>query len=351
MAENAEFSVLLIILRQPALTHSIFDGVLLSTLAILQYRCLPIGSQGSNLLPVTLKLLQMNVLLTINQALHIGIVRGHVFACIWIQNGDFGGDIGLFGPRLGMFLFLHVLQKLADFAVSLMDLVFFVQDLPLQALSTSGLNFRVLSVKFVLGDLFPQSIPLGFDGLVLLNTDNFFVHRLLTRLLPLQDLNLEYLLDNDTFFNRRSNTISSVLRRTCASSRTSLLKRSASFSTRGSGWYLMTSLLIVYVGVTGLQLLDLCPLAPDVRAVLLVALLQRAAQLLGGLQILAQLLHVILSLQHRLLLISGRVGAAQRGSQAAQHALLGAGQVTVQLVQLLREGFRFGVQRGRRHWG
>lgn len=49
--------------------------------------------------------------------------------------------------------------------------------------------------------------------------------------------------------------------------------------------------------------------------------------------------------------ISSRVAAAQRGSQAAQHALLSAGQLIVQLVQLLSQGCRFGIQWGRRRWG
>lgn len=53
--------------------------------------------------------------------------------------------------------------------------------------------------------------------------------------------------------------------------------------------------LVHHISVAALQLLDLGPLALEVRAVLLVALLQRAAQLLRGLQILAQLLHVRLS--------------------------------------------------------
>lgn len=49
--------------------------------------------------------------------------------------------------------------------------------------------------------------------------------------------------------------------------------------------------------------------------------------------------------------ISGWVGAAQWGSQAAQHAVLHAGQVIVQLVQLLSQGGHFGIQCSRRHWG
>lgn len=67
-------------------------------------------------------------------------------------------------------------------------------------------------------------------------------------------------------------------------------------------WFSPLLQLVGHVCIAGLQLLDLCPLALDVRAVLLVALLQRAAQLLCGLQILTHLLHVILSCCHRPLL-------------------------------------------------
>lgn len=75
------------------------------------------------------------------------------------------------------------------------------------------------------------------------------------------------------------------------------------------GWNDLTRLispliqLVGHICIAGLQLLDLRPLALDVRAELLVSLLQRAAQLLCGLKILTQLLHVILSPCHSLPLV------------------------------------------------
>lgn len=57
--------------------------------------------------------------------------------------------------------------------------------------------------------------------------------------------------------------------------------------------------LIGNICIAGLQLFDLCSLALDVGAVLLVNLLQRAAQLLCGFQILTQFLHIVLSRHHR----------------------------------------------------
>lgn len=67
-------------------------------------------------------------------------------------------------------------------------------------------------------------------------------------------------------------------------------------------WFWPLLQLVLDVRVSVLQLLDLGPLALDVRAVLVVALLQRAAQLLRGLQVWTQLPHVTLSWCHSLTL-------------------------------------------------
>lgn len=50
--------------------------------------------------------------------------------------------------------------------------------------------------------------------------------------------------------------------------------------------------LIGQTSIAALKTSRICPLAPNVRAVLLVALLEGAAQLLCGLQVLTQLLYL-----------------------------------------------------------
>ena len=105
------------------------DGVLFPALAVQEHRLLPVGARGGDLLPVTLEILQLEVLASVDDAPLVGLVWGHVLPRLGLQDGDLGGDVGL--SCLGLLVELlpaHLGVEVPQGPLLLVDLVLLAED-------------------------------------------------------------------------------------------------------------------------------------------------------------------------------------------------------------------------------
>eukprot|EP00069_Balaena_mysticetus_P021777 bmy_13794T0 len=152
------------------------DGVLLPALVVQEHRFLPTGTRGGDLLPVTLELLQLEVLASVDDAPLVGLVRGQALPHLGLQDGDLGGEVGL--SRLGLLVELlpaHLGVEVPEGPLLLVDLVLLAED--------GRLELRELLA--LLGCPLPLALCLAAEQLRLLLQAQ---HLLL--LLPLQLLQL-----------------------------------------------------------------------------------------------------------------------------------------------------------------